>query len=965
MAVSPNRLERLDREALGALYQASRRIARSRGAPLIERALLQGVREATDCVSSGLYELRCDAAVELLLLVGPDGACGLPLRLSPDMAWAEQIRHAHPEAPRSLTLTVPGDAADTLRRTLTLAPVRGAAALHGVVAALWPAAAPRADTPGMAALLALGEDAGYALDRAVGAPATYAGDADRVRHLLASVSAVTDIGLLYSGLIDRLLQTVLRQILQVMGLGGGAIFLYSETFERVDLAVCERGPETDYGDDPAALWAGQLLVHTLAHARETARHCYPSLMVYAAEAGADERSLGAALRRLRAANLVSVPLLAGGWLTGVLQVVAAPGASLDEDQVELLRLLARQTAAAVENARLFAQTRADQERTRAVVDATNDAILVLDEHRRPLIVNRRARFFFGLTERDLLGKSFEQLGGVFGRIFEDGQRFNGWLDQLLRSRSDRAVEEFGIRSPETRLLQCFSAPVMDVQDRYLGRILVFRDITREREVERMKSDFVSTVSHELRTPLTSIQGALQLVLGRPGSANSFPGEGMHQRARDLLSISLTNTERLIRLINDILDVAKIEQGRIQLRREAIAPEELCRSSAAAMGALANAREISVELQFPRWLPSVLADRDRSLQVLINLLSNAIKFSSASQRVVLSARHDGQMVVFAVRDWGRGIAAEHQSALFQKFQQIDSSATRDVGGTGLGLVISKALVEEQGGRMWLTSAAGEGSTFSFTLPLAPGSASGPERPLALLAEAASERHATLSAALEEAGWDVRSATSTAQLVAIADLDAVDLVVLGWILEARDEALLRQLRTLPGTLDAPLLLLRDHPPAQPSRYLTTLPADASPEAVVAQARQLRAEWRPLVLVVEDDPHVRPVLVRLLRRYGMRVASASDGYGALAALERNRPDLVLLDLKMSGLDGFEVLRRIQASPAIAHIPVIILTANDLSEAARAQGRALGACAFLEKPVAYERLVSTINSVLESRGR
>jgi CheY-like chemotaxis protein len=459
-----------------------------------------------------------------------------------------------------------------------------------------------------------------------------------------------------------------------------------------------------------------------------------------------------------------------------------------------------------------------------------------------------------------------------------------------------------------------------------------------------------------------------LVLGKPGLERPGGNELLAQRARDLLNISLANTERLIRLINDILDIAKIEQGRIQLRREALAPENLCRDAAAEMSALANNRGITVEVQLPPWLPSVLADRDRSVQIVINLLSNAIKFSSAGQRVVLSARRDGQMICFTVQDWGRGIAPEHQTRLFHKFQQIDSSATREVGGTGLGLAISKALVEEQGGRMWLESELAQGSSFSFTLPIAPGTTGGTglsARPRALVAEASPSRRAELCAAFTAAGWELQSVGSAADLQSLAINSEVALIVIGLPLSHDDETLIRLLRGLPSTAETHILVLTDSSPGEQLRYVELIERAATPAAVVERATQLRAERHPLVLVVDDDPHVRPVLVRLLQRHGLRVVNASDGYGALAAVTAHRPDVVLLDIKMPGLDGFEVLRRMKANPETAHIPVIILTANDLSEPARAQGLDLGARAYLEKPIAYERLISAINAVITDGGQ
>ncbi len=846
----------LEPTQLRALYTASRSFARATTPIEVYRPLLATAVAVSGCAAAALYT-ACEGALRFRLYDG-EGAQGAPphLTLSTDtLAALQQQRRA--------ACSAADTAAAPLLEALgageaELVAVADAGKLHGVLALAWAPGhepAPGWEEP----TLELTADAALALERC----------GEREQEQLfetfsSAVSAITDIGLLYTNLIDRLLGAVLSQILEVLQLGGGALYLYNDQAEHVELAVAARGPETAYGPDPALLWERPLLTHSLAQARETARLGLPLITLDAdGPAASDQRPLVAALQELGAANLVSVPLLAGGWLTGILQVVARPGGRVSPSQIELLRILGRQAAVAIENARLFAQTRADQERTRAVVDATNDAILMLDERRRPRIVNRRARFFFGLTERDLVGKSFDQLGSLFARIFEDGPRFNSWLGQLLNSQSERAVDEFPILSPEPRLLQCYSAPVTDLHDRYLGRLLVFRDITREREVERMKNDFVSIVSHELRTPLTSIQGALQLVLGQPENGRPGMAEGMPQRARDLLSISLANSERLIRLINDILDIAKIEQGRIQLRREPLAPEELCTNAAAAMAAFANNRGVSLEVKVQPRLPAVLADRDRSTQVLINLLSNAVKFSQSGQRVELSARLKGQMVCFAVRDWGRGIAPEQQPRLFQKFQQLDSSSTRDVGGTGLGLAISKALVEEQGGRMWLESQPGEGSRFSFTLPIAPGG---------------------------------------------------------------ESALSRQ------------------------------PATSGDEQ--------RAGGAAHVLVVDDDPHVRSLLVRMLERQSLRVTNARDGYEAIAAAERERPDLILLDIKMPGLDGFEVLRRLKGRPETAAIPVIILTAEGMNQSARAHGLDLGVHAYLEKPIAAERLISSVTAALRQGG-
>jgi PAS domain S-box-containing protein len=834
-------------------------------------------------------------------------------------------------------------------------PIVGATQIYGLIALapLTPLSAGHE-----AALIALADDGAQALERIVQMErarlsAVDMGDSGRV---LTAVNVVTDIGLLYSNLIDQMLNSILAQILTALNLVGGAILLYNEQSEDLDLAVAAPGLSTLTCSDPLALWQPALLPKSVAEARAAAGHGQAVIVTSQSDA-----PIAATLQSLGVAQLINVPLLAGGWLTGVLQVVAGYAAQIDDQQVQVLNMLARQTAVAIENARLFAQIRNDQERTSAVVDATNDAILMLDERRRTMIINRRARFFFGLSERELQEKDLEQLGALFTRIFEDAPRFQSWLRQLLRSATERAVEEFQIIRPEPRLLQCFSAPVMDPHDRYLGRILVFRDITREREVERMKSDFVSNVSHELRTPLTSIQGALQLVLGPARGGRLETNDGLSQRARDLLSISLNNTERLIRLINDILDIAKIEQGRIQLRREALSAEDLCRNAAAEMSAFGNNRGISINIDVQPRLPKIFADGDRSAQILVNLLSNAIKFSAPGQQVLLSVHHDGAMVCFVVRDWGRGIAREDQDRLFQKFQQIDSSATRDVGGTGLGLAISKALVEEQGGRIWLESALAKGSTFSFTLPVVPDTVSdndtGTAQPLALLAGLGAVS-AAVRDGLRQAGWQVYEIADTAMIPASAKVVPSEVLVVA--LPADEDAaisLLDSLASDDATRTTLVLAISD---LGPRSGVTLLPANASALQIVDGILAVLATRQPHVLVVDDDPHVRPVLVRLLQRHGLRVTNVADGYTALSAIERVRPDVVLLDVKMPGIDGTEVLRRIKQNPATAATRVIILTANDLGDSLQSQVLSLGADGYLEKPVTYERLISAVTSAI-----
>jgi PAS domain S-box-containing protein len=626
-------------------------------------------------------------------------------------------------------------------------------------------------------------------------------------------------------------------------------------------------------------------------------------------------------------------------------------------------------------AQISSVARSEQERTRALVDASNDAIMMLDSRGTATMINRRAKYFFGLAERDVIGRSPTQLRAMFQLIFEDSVAFDAWLAPLLTSVDERAVLELKVLRAEPRLLQCFTAPVLDSQDRLLGRMLVFRDITREREVERMKTDFVSIVSHELRTPLTSIHGALQLVLGRAassaaGAVGATYDSSLSARTRELLDISLKNSERLIRLINDILDISKIEQGSIQLRRVALDPADLCRAAAQEVSVFADGRDICIDLRAEPGLAPISADRDRALQVLANLLSNAIKFSEPGQRIELTARQEAGSVAFAVRDFGRGIAPEDHLRIFDKFHQIDSSLTRDVGGTGLGLAICKALVEEHGGQIWIESILGKGATFAFTLPLATSDAPvvalrpTSDQPTVLVVDDSAPMRELIRGQLEQAGYLVAEANGGASALQLARLLQPQLITLDVMLPDLDGFdVIQVLRNDPLTRDLPVLFVSAT--SERARALALggsafISKPFTSDELISQIRALLAPRQRRVLVVDDDYHVRPTLARLLQRGGFQVSEAADGRTGLELIERNPPDLVLLDIRMPDIDGYEVLRQLKLNPLHQHIPVVILTASDLGKSAQQRALALGAVRYLEKPIASGDLLAEIERIL-----
>lgn len=239
-------------------------------------------------------------------------------------------------------------------------------------------------------------------------------------------------------------------------------------------------------------------------------------------------------------------------------------------------------------------------------------------------------------------------------------------------------------------------------------LAVGRDVTERRRVERLKTEFVATVSHELRTPLTSIAGSLGLLAG--GVGGSLP-----VKAKRLIDIALSNSQRLIRLINDILDVEKIESGKMVFEKRSLVLSELLNKLAQANSGFASKHGVRVDIAHVPAGAIVIADEDRMLQVLTNLLSNAIKFSPKGETVLLSSAKAGENWRITIADRGPGIPHEFRSRMFDKFTQADASDAKVLGGSGLGLSIAKEIVTRSGGRIFFDSAPEAGTAFHVEIP----------------------------------------------------------------------------------------------------------------------------------------------------------------------------------------------------------------------------------------------------------
>jgi len=343
-----------------------------------------------------------------------------------------------------------------------------------------------------------------------------------------------------------------------------------------------------------------------------------------------------------------------------------------------------------------------EERYRDLAENAADLIQSVSPEGRFLYVNR--------AWRETLGYSMEEVAHLNMKDVVDKEhlpRCQEVFAEVRRGEVANDLEAVFVAKTGKRVAVRGSVNCRLVDGKHDVTNGIFRDVTARLEIERMKDEFVSTVSHELRTPLTSIRGALGLLTA--GVLSAEPA-----KARRMLEIAAANTDRLIRLTNDILDIERIESGRVKLEKRSCLASNLMVQAMDSVREVANRAGVKLEL-FPT-AGSVLADPDRVVQTLTNLIGNAIKFSPPSSTVTLCASQQRGEMLFEVKDHGRGIPADKLGVIFERFQQVDASDRREKGGTGLGLAICRSIVEQHGGHIWVESELGQGSSFFFTLPL---------------------------------------------------------------------------------------------------------------------------------------------------------------------------------------------------------------------------------------------------------
>lgn len=599
----------------------------------------------------------------------------------------------------------------------------------------------------------------------------------------------------------------------------------------------------------------------------------------------------------------------------------------------------RETIAAMETVaaslgQMLARTR---ERERAeelsrqqkiLLHSVADGICGVDRNGLVRFANPAATRLLGAPVASLIGKPVHEL--VHG--FAPANKKCGENCALLRAASGRAPstgEETIYRANGAGFpAEYFLNPILD-QGRYSGSVLSFRDISQRYALDRLKDEFVSTVSHELRTPLTSIRGALGLL------SSGILGE-INEKAANLLRIALSNSDRLVRLINDILDLERAQSGREPLVFRPVQMADVVRQAMDGVQLMAEAA--GVLLIHDKTQVEITADADRLLQVLTNLLSNAVKFSPPNSAVSIMLRPGSSGVTLSVIDQGRGIPSDKLEAIFGRFQQVDASDSRQRGGSGLGLAICRAIVSQHNGRIWAERNPVRGSTFRVFLPYHPAAASkgkankneSPGQGVVLLASDNGPTRPLLGAELADHGYRIVETATSEQSLAAAH-DGVEVVVIdtgshganGW-------ELLPQMRRTSPEAHTPLILLSlDTQQVQQPAFVNGAARAAGAASHIAELVRILGSPNELarVLIVEDDLDRARLVGNAFTKEGTTVKLANTSEMAMDECFMYQPHLLVLNIDLMEGEAFSLANRLREQEFMSRLVLVLYSGSTLA--------------------------------------
>jgi len=655
-------------------------------------------------------------------------------------------------------------------------------------------------------------------------------------------------------------------------------------------------------------------------------------------------------------SLMAVPLMIGDELLGVIIISDAEPNKFDEENLRLLIASAQQVSQAIRNAQLYKDVNESATRNQAILESIADGVIVNDPEHQVIVFNAAAERILGIRQEIALASDVHNLFDAF----ESGGRSSALAALEMAAESagqSKQTIEITLES-QGQVISGHIAPVITPDRQFLGIVTALRDITREVEADRAKTEFVSTVSHELRTPLTSIKGYVDLLYaGAAGPINEVQ--------KRFMGIVKNNADRLTLLINDLLDISRIETGRLKLDMKAVDMVQVVGEVAESLRGQIEEKGLRLELTMPSQPIEVYGDRARLIQIVTNLLSNAYKYTDEGWiHLTVSMVEDN--VRIDVADSGIGISLEDQTKIFERFYRADTPVVEGRGGTGLGLSITKDLIELHGGRIWVQSELGVGSTFTVLLPSLQRKTPVSMEKLTvgakkiLVVDDDRDIVSLLRYQLQARGYQVIVAATGDQAIRRAIEEQPSLITLDILLPDRNGfEVLRELKERQETAHIPVIVLSVVQDETSGYRLGAADYITKP---VTEDRLLDSISRVLgakgkILIAEDDISTAEMLIALLERHEFQVFHAKDGYEALAFARRERPGLILLDLKMPGMDGYEALARLKKDPETRRIPILAMSAHTVDAVQeRARLQQMGAYDLFAKPFDLDELVAEI---------
>ncbi|HEX6807613.1 MAG TPA: response regulator [Gemmatimonadaceae bacterium] len=757
-----------------------------------------------------------------------------------------------------------------------------------------------------------------------------AAEGRRADERQALLDTITDL----SGSLElsRLLDAVLTRAVTLLDAAGGELATYDDRTGELVVAANHNMVEDSRGTHLKVNEGAMGLVVTTGE-----QMTIPDYQTWAGRS--------AQYARIDARAVIVSPLMMGRRAVGAINVWHEdPRRTFSEADCRLLALFGQQAAIALENARLLAAAQRERQYFEVLVRNSPVAIVVLDVNHHVLSCNPAFEQLYGYAQREVIGANLDDLITTP----ETRSQAVSYTVQAAQSRTVQGIGQRRRKDGSMVDVEVLAVPVI-VDGVRTGMMGIYHDVSElltARQVAEAantaKSQFLANMSHELRTPLNAIIGYSEML------EEDATDRGHDDYVPDLQKIRAAG-RHLLALINDVLDLSKIEAGKLELYLETFDLTTAITDVATTVEPLVARRNNALSVRCAPDLGAIRSDLTRVRQVLLNLLSNASKFTEHG-RITLEAERSGAAVVLRVSDTGIGMTPEQMAKLFEPFSQADTTTSRKYGGTGLGLAITRRFCELMGGDVSVESDMGRGSTFTVRLPMdaslplgeapvaapaaaAPGGVEPAARGAAvLIIDDDPAARAITRRVLAREGYEVIEAGDGETGLRLARERRPALITLDVLMPGMDGwAVLAALKADPDIAGIPVILQtivedRNMGFALGAAEYLTKPIERKRLASLVRRHVPNTSAGP-VLVVEDDEHTRTLYARTLEKAGWTVLQAENGRVALERMDAARPALVLLDLMMPEMDGFEFLDVLRQDETRRGIPVVVITARTLS--------------------------------------